>query len=111
MIKNLLNPFILNFASDVDFTQPIIEEVTSFLPSNFMLILIGIGLIIATIIIIFFLKKIIINSVIGLVIWGIALFVFNIPLPLIPSLVVSIIIGPAGIGTMLLLNAFGLLVI
>ena len=49
------------------------------------------------------------NSIFGGIIWAIAVLVLKINLPIIPSLVVSIIIGPAGIGTMLLLNAFGLI--
>ncbi len=107
----LLNFFLQGFAGDIDFNTPVVEEVASFLPNSPLFIIIGIILIAITIFIIFFLKKFIINSVLGLAIWGTAVFILNIELPFIPSLVVSIIIGPAGIGTMLLLNAFGLLAI
>jgi len=89
-------------------TQTATESILALNPPLF--ILIGLVLIAVTIFILFFLKKMIFNSVLGGVIWAIAIFVLQIDLPLIPSLVVSIIIGPAGIGTMLLLNAFGLLV-
>jgi hypothetical protein len=109
MIPQLLFSFAdgLGFATNVAAT-PSIE---TFLPVNPPLfIIVGIVLIIATIFILFFLKKMIINSVLGGVIWVIAIFVLKINIPFIPSLVISIIIGPAGIGTMLLLNAFGLLV-
>jgi hypothetical protein len=100
---------ILGFADGVNFVA---EEGVNFLPVNQPLfIVVGIGLIIATLIIIFFLKKIIINSVLGGIIWAIAIFVFKVNLPTIPSLIVSIVIGPAGIGTMLLLNALGLLAV
>ncbi len=109
MIPQLLFSFAegLGFATDAVAT-PSIE---TFLPVNPPLfIIVGLILIIATIFILFFLKKMIINSVLGGVIWVIAIFVLKINIPFIPSLVISIIIGPAGIGTMLLLNAFGLLI-
>lgn len=108
---NLLNLFLL-FVDTTSFGTDINVPVESFLPVNPPLfIIIGIGLIIATIIIIFFLKKMIINSILGGVIWFIVVIIFKVNLPLVPSLIISLIIGPAGLGTMLLLNAFGLLVI
>jgi len=108
-MNQLLQLFLLGFADGIGFVT---EEATTFFPVNTPLfIIVGIGLIIATLFIIFFLKKIIMNSILGGIIWVVAIFVLKINLPTIPSLVVSIIIGPAGIGTMLLLNALGLLAI
>jgi hypothetical protein len=110
-LLNIFNLFFLSFASDVDFTAPV-ETATSFLPLDApFFVIASIILIVVTIFILFFLKKIITNSIMGLVVWGIAIYGFNIPLPFIPSLIISIVIGPAGIGAMILLNAFGLLVI
>jgi hypothetical protein len=80
--------FVLSFANDLDFNNFIVEEVSSILPEQIPFFVI-----------------------IGLLLRGIAVFIFNVNLPTIPSLVVSIVIGPAGIGTMLLLHAFGLLAI
>ncbi len=103
----LLNLFFL-FAEGLNWIP---NEATEFLPVNPPLfIVIGIVLIIATIFLIFFLKKFIMNTILGGIIWAIAIFVLKIELPFLPSLVVSLVIGPAGIGTMLLLNAFGLLI-
>lgn len=79
------------------------------LVNNPTILLIGIILIVITIAIIFFLKKIIINSILGFITWFIVTQFFHISLPLIPSLVISIIFGMAGIGAMLLLKFFGLL--
>lgn len=105
----LFDLFLLEgFASSIDFVNP---ETTSFVIENAWLILVGLVLIIITVFIIFFLKKIIVNSITGIVFWAIIVFIFNINLPFFPSLIISIIIGPAGVGTMLLLNAFGLLLI
>lgn len=69
----------------------------------------GIILIIATFIVLHFLKKLIVNTVLGAIVWAITLFFFKVELPLFPSLAVSIIFGPAGIGVMLFLKFFGLL--
>lgn len=109
-LTNLLNMFFL-FASDIDFT-PVTEEATA-VAIEFLPFIIGAGivLILGTIFIIFFLRRIIVNSVLGLVFWLIVVYGLQIPLPFIPSLIVSLILGPAGIGAMLILNALGLLVI
>ncbi|MBN1940671.1 MAG: hypothetical protein JW772_00655 [Candidatus Diapherotrites archaeon] len=61
-----------------------------------------------TLIIIFLIKRIIVNSILGIIAWAIVYFIFNIELPLIPSIIVSVIFGLAGIGAMLLLKFFGL---
>lgn len=70
---------------------------------------IGIVLVIVTIIILFFLKRIIINSILGIVCWIAIQYLFAIKFPFIPSLIVSIVFGPAGIGVMLLLRFLGML--
>ena len=69
----------------------------------------GIILIILAVLVIFFLKRIIVNSVLGLAAWLLLVLLFEIKLPLIPSLVASIVFGLAGIGVMLLMKFFGLL--
>jgi len=76
---------------------------------NPMVLLAGIGLVVIAVVIIFFLKKIIINSILGLVAWAIAVFVFGIELPFMASLAVSLIFGLAGIGVMLVLAFMGVL--
>jgi hypothetical protein len=98
------------FAKGMSFTLPESASNAVSLAFNPTILIIGIILIIATIFILFFLKKVITNSILGAVIWGISIYFFHIELPLIPSFVISVIIGPAGIGTMLLLKFFGLLV-
>ncbi len=98
----------LGFADAINFLQP--AQVTELLPVNVPLfVIVGIILIVATIFILFFLKKFIMNTVLGAIIWFIAIYIFQVQLPYIPSLVVSLVIGPAGIGTMLLLHAFGII--
>lgn len=69
----------------------------------------GIILIVAAIVVIFFIKRIIINSVLGLIAWAVLKYYFQVELPFIPSLAASIIFGLAGIGTMLVLKFFGVI--
>ena len=71
------------------------------------ILIIGIVLIIATVAVFFFIKKIIVNSILGAICWGVANFIFGIELPMLPSLVVSIIFGPAGVGVLLVLRFLG----
>ena len=68
----------------------------------------GIILVIATLVIFFFLKKIIINSILGIAAWVLLTYVFQVELPFIPSLAISVIFGLAGIGAMLVMKFFGL---
>ena len=70
----------------------------------------GIILIAVTIFLLFFLKKVIVNSILGGIIWVVSVVIFHVELPMIPSFVIAVIFGPAGIGAMLLLKFFGLLV-
>ncbi len=75
---------------------------------NPLLLVGGIVLVIAALVIFFFLKKIIINSILGIVAWAILTFVFQVELPFIPSLAISVIFGLAGIGAMLVMKFFGM---
>ncbi len=68
----------------------------------------GIVLVIAAFVIFFFLKKIIINSILGIAAWAILTFVFQVEMPFIPSLAISVIFGLAGIGAMLVMKFFGM---
>jgi hypothetical protein len=69
----------------------------------------GIILIIVGILILKFVKKIIVNSVLGAIAWAIAVYVFNIALPPIPSLLVSVVFGLPGIGVLLMLSFLGVI--
>ncbi len=68
----------------------------------------GIILIVVAVLFMLFIKKIIINSVLGVIAWIVLQYVFKVGLPFIPSLVVSVIFGLAGIGVMLVLRFMGI---
>jgi len=78
------------------------------LAGNPVLLVGGIILVVAAVLIFLFLKKIIINSILGIAAWLLLTYLFHVELPFIPSLAVSIIFGLAGIGAMLVLRFFGL---
>lgn len=103
----LLEPFI-NFAGDAN--KMLIEQIplTTSLISNPSVLIGGIVLIAVSLIILFILKKIIGNIILGGLAWALAVFVFHIPLPILPSLIIAVIFGPAGIGVMMLLKFFGI---
>ncbi len=73
------------------------------------LLVIGIVLIIAAAVIFLVLKKIIVNSIAGLVVFGIVKFIFGVNLPFIVTLIVTAIFGLAGIGVMMVLYFLGML--
>jgi hypothetical protein len=116
LLIDMMNPILLDvfneFAKGMSFAIPQSEAITSGINFAFnpTILIIGVILIAVTIFILFFLKKVITNSILGAAIWVISIYFFHIELPLIPSFVISVIIGPAGIGTMLLLKFFGLMV-
>jgi hypothetical protein len=101
--------FFLDFAEGVDFPSTLINEQTASFVSDPNILLIGIALIVITILLIFFMKKIIVNTIIGLIIWGVVTYIIKIELPFLPSFVVSVVFGPAGIGVLLLLKFLGVI--
>lgn len=107
----------LDFGKNASFvpetaTQTIYTEATKVIPFSIELVILVLVLIAITIFIMFFLKKVIINSILGGAIWFVAVFIFNVqlgPALFIPSFVISVLFGPAGIGTILLLVAIGII--
>lgn len=75
---------------------------------DWRVLLFGILLIIGAVLVIMFIKKVVINSVLGLIAWGILYFVIKVELPFVASLAVSAIFGLAGIGVLLLLKFLGI---
>jgi hypothetical protein len=73
------------------------------------ILIIGIVLIVAAVAIFVLLKKIIVNSIAGLIVFGIIKFVFGVNLPFIPTLVITAIFGLAGIGAMMVMHFLGML--
>jgi len=80
------------------------------LTSNWGILIGGLVLIIAAVLIIYFVKKIVVNSILGLVSWAVVVFLLQVPLSFLPSLVVSVLFGPAGIGVLLVLAFLGIVV-
>ncbi|MFH1234184.1 MAG: hypothetical protein V1493_01065 [Candidatus Diapherotrites archaeon] len=77
------------------------------LAGNPAVLIAGISFVIITILLILMLKKIIINSILGVIAWIILTFALHIEMPFIPSLVLSIVFGLAGIGSILVLKFLG----
>jgi len=76
-------------------------------------LIVGIILIIATIVLLALLKRIIVNSILGIIAWLIVSYIFPIfglklSIPFWPSLILSILFGLAGIGSILVLAFLGI---
>ncbi len=84
-------------------SQPAVEGM------DWSLVIGGIVLIVAALFLIFILKRIVVNSILGIVAFVVIRFLLGIDLPFLPTLIVSVVFGLAGIGTMLLLYFLGLL--
>ncbi len=82
-------------------------EAAKSLAGNYWILIAAVALIVVTVVIFLVLKQIVVNSVLGFVVWGIIHFAFNIELPFFPALVSAAIGGPAGIATVLLLKFLG----
>ena len=70
---------------------------------------VGLVLVVGAIIVFFFLKNIVVNTILGIIGWGVFTYVFHINLPFWPSLIVSAIFGLAGLGGMVVLGFLGLI--
>ncbi len=80
------------------------------LASNWGVLVGGLVLIVAAVLIIYFVKKIVVNSILGLLSWAVVVFLLQVPLSFLPSLVVAVLFGPAGIGVLLVLAFLGIAV-
>ena len=111
-MNTLIIDLFNDFASGMDFNAPIQQatQTSAWLIGNPTVIIAAIVLIALGVFVFFFLKHIIGHVVFGGIAWAITIFVFKINLPFIPSLVAAIIFGPAGVGVMLLLKFFGVLI-
>lgn len=81
---------------------------------NLLFLVLGIILIAATIAILYFLKQIIVNSLVGVVAWAVITYALpwvgvDLSLPFLPSLIVSAIFGLAGIGSLMVIAFLGLI--
>ena len=79
------------------------------LAGDWRAVLFGILLIIAAVLVIYFVKKIIVNSILGIIAWAILNYIVGIELPTVASFAVSAIFGLAGIGVLLLLRFMSLI--
>lgn len=105
-----MNPIILQTALNIgtDLGKKTLGEAPNAIAGNFGILMIGLGLLVSAILVFVFLKKIIINSILGLIAWAIAVFILKIELPFWISLIASALFGLAGVGVMLLLKFAGI---
>lgn len=98
-----LNEAISNVAGNL----PQSAEGVVQLVGNPAVLIIGIALIVGAVAVFFLLKRIIANTVAGLIVWAVVYFFFQVELPVLPTLALTVVFGLAGIGSMLILKFFG----
>ncbi len=81
---------------------------TQNISGNIGWLLLGIAFFLIAAAIVFFLKNIIVNTVLGVVGWGILTFFFHLQIPFWPSLIASAVFGLAGLGGMVIAAYFGI---
>ncbi|QQR92578.1 MAG: hypothetical protein IPJ89_05535 [Candidatus Iainarchaeum archaeon] len=69
---------------------------------------VGIAFFIVAAMLLFFLKNLIVNTILGVIGWAILTYVFQLQLPFWASLIVSAIFGLAGLGVMVILAFLGI---
>jgi hypothetical protein len=85
-----------------------VTTVTNTIQGNLLWLLIGIGLLILAILLFLLIKHVVVNSILGLVTWGLVVYGFNVQIPFWPSLIASGILGPAGVAIVLILQVVGI---
>ena len=87
-----------------------VEAAAGFLPPGDMgTLLLGAILAIIGILIVFLLKRVLENLVIGVVGFLILKYLLGVNIPLIPGLIISLFFGLGGLGVLLILHFFGIL--
>ena len=88
----------------------IVSEATSLLPQGDPgTLLLGAVLVIAALVVIFVLKRVLENAIVGTIGFLILKYVVGVNVPLIPGLIVSLLFGLGGLGVLLILHFFGIL--
>jgi ABC-type Fe3+ transport system permease subunit len=88
----------------VESTQTIANSVSG----DWSWLIVGIVLVVGAFLVFMILKNIVVNTILGLIGWGIATYLFHIQLPFWASLLVSAIFGLAGLGAMIVLAVLGI---
>ncbi len=87
-----------------------VMKYASFLPPGDMgTLLLGMILAVAAIVLVFILKRVLENLVIGVIGFLLLKFVLGVNIPLIPGLIISLVFGLGGLAVLLILHFFGVL--
>lgn len=101
MLLSILFQTANTVATNNDLVQSAISGDVSWL-------LVGIAFFVVAAMLLFFLKNLIVNTILGVIGWAILTYIFQIQLPFWASLIVSAIFGLAGLGVMVILAFLGI---
>ncbi len=95
----VLSGFALNVSNE---TGEVVTEVTS-LTGNWRVLLMAIFLIVAALVLVYFLKQVVANAVVGLILLLVLRFGLGLPIPMTPLvLLISVLGGVGGVGAVLI---------
>lgn len=75
---------------------------------NISWLLVGIAFFVVAAMLFFYLKNLVVNTILGVIGWAVLTYIFQLQLPFWASLIVSAIFGLAGLGVMVILAFLGI---
>jgi hypothetical protein len=94
---------------DVNSATIVVSEKATEILFNPKFLIIGIVFIIVAVIVLYFLKNILLNSIIGVFGFIVCYFIFGVKLPFFITLIISAFFGIGGLGAIIVLKFFGLI--
>ena len=85
-----------------------VEVVQNAISGNISWLLVGIAFFVIAAMLFFYLKNLVVNTILGILGWGVLTYVFHLQLPFWASLVVSAVFGLAGLGAIVILAFLGI---
>jgi hypothetical protein len=85
-----------------------VGAVQNAISGNISWLLVGIAFFVIAAMLFFYLKNLVVNTILGILGWGILTYVFHLQLPFWASLIVSAVFGLAGLGAIVVLAFLGI---
>lgn len=82
--------------------------VSNAISGNISWLIVGIAFFIVAAMLFFYLKNLVVNTILGVLGWGVLTYIFHLQLPFWASLIVSAVFGLAGLGAIVILAFLGI---
>jgi len=99
-----------NLPYEASYALQTLKEAAGFLPPGDLgTLFLGAILVLVALVVVFILKRVLENLVVGVVGFLILKYLLGVNIPLIPGLIISLLFGLGGLGVLLILHFFGIL--